>query len=584
MSTDAGRLNLQWAEWIVDELVRCGVRHCSFASGSRNAPLVVAAARHGGLAMVWHMDERGAAYYAVGVGRVTGMPAVWITTSGTAAANGLAAAAEASNARVPLILLTADRPPELRDTGANQTIDQVKLFGTAERWQFDLPTPSRDIPREAVLTTVDQAVHRARHAPAGPVHLNCMFREPLLPARDQAAQAVPVDARPDGQPHTSYVAPTALPPVVPVQNLLGEARRVLIVAGELRRREERAAVTRLAASTGWPLLPDVASGLRLGPCAAPRVAYYDQLLLAADAMAHCRPDSVLHVGGPVTSKRLGSFLAACRDATQIRLQDHPLRHDPTHQLRLCVEGDVRVTCEALATALPCRIDPAWAATWTTADERIDAAIETALGAESQLSEPGLARLLSRLVPTGHGLFLGNSMPIRDMDGVGALDGALPEVVVNRGASGIDGNIATAAGAAAGLATPLTAVIGDLACLHDLNGLALLARSVQPVTLIVVNNDGGGVFSFLPVAEHADVFERCFGTPHGLRFEGAAAMFGLPYHRVETPTAFRDAYRERLTSGRSGLIEVAGDRAANQRVHLALRDRVLAAMRDGCSNP
>lgn len=574
MSDSTGARNLQWSMLMMEELVRAGVRHCSLASGSRSAPLAVAAARQSGLMTVVHVDERGAAFHALGVARASGVPAVWITTSGSAVANGMPAVMEAAAARVPLLLLTADRPPELRATGANQTLDQVKIFGNAVRWQFDVPCPTEAIAPAFVLTTIDQAVHRTRSSPAGPVHLNCMFREPLLPAPDAPVLLDPPSLaawRGSRLPFTRWVAP---PVGAPDPTALEGAMRGLVVAGELRQDVQRRAARALAERLQWPLLPDVLSGLRLGGGGANVSPYCDQLLMSERHRSACVPDTVIHVGGPLTSKRLLTFLRDCAPVRYLRLQDHPERHDPNHQVSRVLEGDVASLCDGLAAGgTPIAPDPGWLPAWTAPSQAIAAVVDDALAGHAQLTEPGVARAVSRLLPAGHGLVLASSMPVRDMDMYGVADGAARTVIANRGASGIDGTLASAAGVAAGLAAPVTVVLGDLAFLHDLNSLALIARSLQPVTVVVVNNDGGGIFSFLPPVQHADVFERLFGTPHGLHFADAARLFGLRYQRPDSPAAFAAAYRAAAAGAHSTVIEVSTDRTANVRVHEELQARV-----------
>lgn len=580
MMEDTGALNLRWASLMIEELVRGGVRICALGAGSRSAPLAVAAARHPGLRCVVHVDERAAAFYALGAARAEGVPAVWITTSGTAVANGMPAAVEADRAGVPLLLITADRPPELRDTGANQTIDQVRGFAGFVRWQCDLPCPTAAIPEAYVLTTVDQALHRARGPAGGPVHLNCMFREPLLPDPGAVPRPEATDLaawRGGGRPYTTYAAPAPGEMPAALDAVLGAARRGLVIAGELRTPADRRAAVAVSERLQWPLLPDVLSGLRLGGGGACSAVHHDLLLLDTTRHASLRPDTVLHIGGAITSQRLQAFLRDSAPARYVRIQPSPARHDPTHQVTLAVQAAVEAVA-AWTKGTPADGNADWLQAWRTPDATIATAIETALADERRIQEPAVARIVSCLLPRGRALFLGNSMPIRDMNLFGAADGSAPAVFAHRGASGIDGNLAGAAGLAAGLGAPLTAVVGDLACLHDLNALLLLARSPHPVTLVVVNNDGGGIFSFLPVARHPDVFEAHFGTPHGLRFAAAAALFGLEHVLVETPDALVTACRTSATASKSMVIEVITDRAENVRVHAALQARVQEALR------
>ncbi|GIV62250.1 2-succinyl-5-enolpyruvyl-6-hydroxy-3-cyclohexene-1-carboxylic-acid synthase [Rhodocaloribacter litoris] len=572
MIFDAPNRNRFWAELLVEELVRCGVSFFSLAPGSRSTPLVTAVAAHPEARAHMHFDERGAAFLALGYARATGRGAAWVTTSGTAVANGLPAVVEAAMDGVPLLLLTADRPPELRDTGANQAIDQVKLFGDYVRWQFDLPVPDPAPDPAMVLTTVDQAVYRACRAPRGPVHLNVMFREPLAPEPDggdfpaEGASLRAWYAR--GTPYTTYTGPawTTSPPGDFVEILAG-VERGLVVAGRLGTAAEGQAVRRLAEALGWPLLPDVGSQVRLGrEHASPvRVDYFD-LLLAQPGFAEThRPEAVLHFGRRPTSKRLARLLETTAPPLYALFQPDPFRHDPAHRVTHRFEVDLAAFATALATAVPSRAAgaAAWLAGWKTASDRVGAWLNTALPATG-LSEPAVAHAVTRLLPPEHSLVLAASMPVRDADVFAAADGPAVPVFANRGASGIDGTVATAAGVALGRAAPATLLIGDLALLHDLNSLALLRRA--PVVVVVLNNDGGGIFHFLPIARHTGVFEPFFGTPHGLGFEHAARLFDLPYHRPATLADFEAAYREACATGQAALIEVVTDRRANRALH------------------
>jgi 2-succinyl-5-enolpyruvyl-6-hydroxy-3-cyclohexene-1-carboxylate synthase len=576
MTTTGHNLNLAWANLIIEELVRSGIRTCCMASGSRNSPLLVAAANHDRMQTVMHHDERGAAFYALGFSRATGAPCAWVTTSGTAAANGMPAVIEASNAAVPMLMLTADRPPELRDAGANQAIDQVKLFGDYARWFVDLPCPTRDISPEYVLTTLDQAVHRACTAPAGPVHINCMFREPLLPEKGSAPPTLELSTRwyESDSPYTSY--PESRPALQSealrhIAKGLEAAARGVLVVGQLASPAESSVVSSFAAGLGWPVLADVTSGLRLRPAGFSRVAYYDQVLLSevcADALA---PDFVLHIGGRLTSKRLQQFLEARRGGHYVHVSARPDRQDPGHLVSVRAHCDPANFCAALSPLLSGGTHDAWTEAWSLADAGIEAIIEAKLGDEPAVTEPGVARAVSRHLPKGHGLYLASSMPVRDMDMYGYPEGNALAVAANRGASGIDGTLACAAGYASGLNAPVSVVAGDLACLHDLNSLSLLAD--LPVTLVIVNNDGGGIFSFLPVAVHEDVFETHFGTPHGYRFEGAANMYGIHYRCEHRQARLEDAYREAVASDRATIIEVRTERGENLRLHRELEAEI-----------
>jgi 2-succinyl-5-enolpyruvyl-6-hydroxy-3-cyclohexene-1-carboxylate synthase len=574
------RANLLWATLLVEELARNGVDFFCVAPGSRSTPLVAALAANERARSLVHFDERGTAFAAVGYARATGRPAAWITTSGTAVANGLPAVVEAATDGVPMVLLTADRPPELRQTGANQTIDQPEIFGDYVRWRFDLPAPDESVDPAIVLTTVDQAVYRARRSPSGPVHLNLMFREPFLPGPDEAPGeelAAPARWRESGGPYTRYAATKpALDPdeVEGLWEALRPVERGLVVAGRLPSRKHGEAVLRLADSLGWPLLPDVGSQLRLGAASKNLVQYHDALL-ASDSFEEAHPPgAVLHFGGRSLSKRLERFLATTRPDPYVVVRENPFRLDPGHRVTHSVEADVVDLCTALAQAAerhPPAAAASWTASWREASERVDGYLDRVFEEARNLNEPLVARLVSRHIPEGHALCVASSMPVRDLDTFAASDGAPAPVAANRGASGIDGTVATAAGFARGSGRPVTLLMGDLALLHDLNSLALLRG--LPVTVVVLNNDGGAIFSFLPVARHKAFFEPYFGTPHGLSFEHAAAMFSLHYEHPRSAAKVIETYRAACERNGPTLIEVRTDRAENVELHRRLLSEI-----------
>jgi 2-succinyl-5-enolpyruvyl-6-hydroxy-3-cyclohexene-1-carboxylate synthase len=577
---ETARANRLWAGLLVEELVRCGVGFFCVAPGSRSTPLVAALAENEKAEALVHYDERGTAFAALGYARATGVPAAWITTSGTAVANGLPAVVEAATDGVPMLLLTADRPPELRQTGANQTIDQPDIFGDFIRWRFDLPAPSLDVDPAAVLTTVDQAVYRAGRSPKGPVHLNLMFREPLIPPPDETQEPIPGPDRwqRSNEPYTRY-APTKLAVddahIARVREELRPVTKGLVVAGRLSSRRQGEAVRDLARALGWPLLPDVGSHVRLGGDGKD-AAHYDVLLADEAFVAAHVPEAVLHFGGRALSKRLEGFVARHRPDPHIVVRENPFRLDPGHLVTHSVESGIEDFCAALARAASKRPSPAaaaWTEGWREASKKAGRVLDRELTEDDTLHEPLVARLVSREIPAGHGLVVASSMPIRDLDAFAAVDGAGAPVAANRGASGIDGTVATAAGFARGLGAPITLLIGDLALLHDLNSLAMLRG--LPFTVVVLNNDGGGIFSFLPVSHHKAFFEPFFGTPQGIGFEGAAQMFGLRYENPATVDDFLSGYRRAVAGRGPVLMEVQTDRDENVAVHRRLLGAVSA---------
>lgn len=632
-------MNQIWADLLVEELVRAGVGLFCIASGSRSAPLALAVAAHPRAEYVMHYDERGTAFCALGYGRATRRPAAWITTSGTAVANGMPAVVEASMDAVPMLLVTADRPPELRAAGANQTIDQVKIFGNYARWQFDLPAPDPAIDPAVVLTTADQAVYRTMRMPAGPVHLNAMYREPLVSSPDRSRYAAYLDRvqawRDSEAPYTRYGSATniAKTPIsahesaadiskTPISGYgsthnisevlitysvdasrfeslmddLRRAKRGLVVAGRLHARSQADAVRLLANELGWPLLPDVCSQLRFsGKFSVDRstdkiteggvmASRYDLALASEAFQASHAPDAVLYFGGAAVSKRLNAWLADVRPPLFAVVRESPDRMDPGHCVTEYIETGIAPFCQSVIDYLETESgegegtgNKEWTASWAAASDAVTRAMDEHM--PDDLSEPAVARLLSRHTPDEATLMLASSMPIRDMDMFGDAAGRAPFVAANRGASGIDGAVATAVGLAYGRRAPVILVAGDLGLLHDLNSLALTASAPEPVVIVAINNHGGGIFSFLPVAGCGEAFEPMFGTPHPYRFEQAARMFGLGYDHVQDMVALSEAYASALSSGESRIIEVTTDRTENLHLHRRLETLICERFAD-----
>ncbi|GAA1113236.1 2-succinyl-5-enolpyruvyl-6-hydroxy-3-cyclohexene- 1-carboxylic-acid synthase [Nocardiopsis composta] len=505
------------ARVFVDELARCGLAEAVIAPGSRSTPLALALVAHPGIRVHVRIDERSAGFCALGLARASRRPVVLVCTSGTAAANFHPAVMEADHGGVPLLVLTADRPPELRDTGANQTVDQIRLYGTAVRFFAEVGVA------EAVPGMVAYWRSLACRAWAatgsgrpGPVHLNMAFREPLVPGPGGSADwPEPLDGRPGGGPWTSAQPVPAEPP--PVQ--LPAVERGAIVCGDGD--YDPIPYLALSAATGWPLLAEPTSNARRFEA----LSAYRQLLAApAFAAAHA-PDLVVTVGRPGLSRQLMSFLRSARR--------HIAVGDPRH-----FADPVRTACEVVpAVAPPPDAEPgtAWAASWQAAEKAARTALDALLDAEEALSEPRLARDLAARLPAGSLLFAGSSMPVRDLDAAMAPRCGL-RIIGNRGVSGIDGTVSTAVGAALAHRSEgggrSYALLGDLALLHDQNGLVIGPGEPRPeLSVVVVNNDGGGIFSGLEQAGHPD-FERVFGTPHGVSMERVAAMADIPYTRLE----------------------------------------------------
>jgi len=562
--------NAAWAEALIEGLADAGVRRFVISPGSRSTPLTLAAARCPLVDSVIHFDERGAGFHALGMAKAGRAPVGLICTSGTAAANYLPAVAEAAYAAVPLILLTADRPPELIDVGANQTIRQTAIYGAHVRWTRDLPCPAPELSEHAAYAVAWDAVRRAVAAPAGPVHLNVPFREPLI----AHGRALRTTGRRSDAPVIH--APKRTPDPAAIDDLaerLAAAERPCIIAGSGLAPENAEAVAALAQAVACPLLADVLSGLRRTDLE--RVACYDLLLLDEAWADAFRPDVAVRFGAPPLSKRLNRRLAELHDTVHAMVAGDARRLDPDMTTTLRIDGDPASACaeliERLGKVSANAERSAWADRLTTCERRARALLAQRAQAAS-LDEPGAVRIALEAAAPRDAVFLGNSLPVRhaDLSGVSVPPGTT--IHANRGASGIDGNVATAAGIARMIPGRVIAVIGDLALLHDLNSLALLRTPSSDgppprVTILAINNDGGGIFHLLPVHRETDVFERCFATPHGMDFAHAAAQFGLPYRRVETADALRDALAH---SDPACIIELHTDRAALEEVMEAYR--------------
>jgi len=576
-------LNMYWGALVVEELVRNGVDHFFVSPGSRSTPITWAVAAHPRANRIVHYDERGAAYCALGAAKGLGRPTAVVSTSGTAAANFFPAVVEAAMSQVPLILLTADRPPEAVESGANQTVDQVHMFGNYTRWFFNLACPDPQIPGRTALTAIDQAVYRALGSPAGPAHINLMFREPLAPVETGHSlleMTVPLENwQNSGEPYTLYDRPGRQPTsdaLARVAGIARNAKRGLLIAAQLASSAETASVLELARRLNWPVFPEITSGLRLGPEEAPFAHYYDQMLVSESFREFCRPDAVIQIGSPYVSKRLQRQMQAFSPRHYVVVANHPHRHDPSHIATMRIESTVESFCAGLVEEL-CGEPLEPARGWFDEILRRNKACREALGKSipvpGRLTEPAAARMLPSLMPPESALILASSMPIRDVDMYAAPAGKIIFATANRGASGVDGIVATAAGYAHGSGKPVVLLIGDQAMLYDMNSLALLRRVKPPVVIVVVNNFGGGIFSFLPIAGFGEFFEEFWGTPHSYTFERAAEMFDIDYASPSTTGEFADAMKAAIRSGKHALVEVQSNREQNAQTHRDIQEHV-----------
>jgi 2-succinyl-5-enolpyruvyl-6-hydroxy-3-cyclohexene-1-carboxylate synthase len=568
-------INTLWGYLIIEELARSGVSYFCISPGSRSTPLTVSAALNKSIQTIICYDERAAGFHALGYARATGKPAALICTSGTAVANYYPAVIEAHQSSLPLIILSADRPPELRATAANQTIDQVKMFGTHLNWQFDLPCPDEKIPVANLLSLIDQAIYRTSRSPAGPVQINCMFREPLEPSPGTISDAYFAYSykRQNNHPFTAYHHPHKGPAGTDLAGLaetLIRHEKGLLVIGRLSRLQSYRHILELIQTLNWPVIVDITSGLRASIPEHLKINYCDHLLLSESFQQDLKPDFVLHLGGPLTSKRYANFINTLALEKYVQVENNPYRQDPQNVVTERFECDLDEFCRQLTAVVESGKNQTRVMRLKQYDNHAVQIVKTFVAAQSAVSEIAVAYLISRHIPSAHGLFLANSMPIRDMDMYASFQSNPVYIAANRGASGIDGNLASACGYAAGLNQPVTLVIGDLALLHDLNSLELIRKLKVPVLIVIVNNHGGGIFSFLPIANFPQVFEPYFATPHDLSFKPAAEMFKIDYYKPASNEQFRLIYQECLENKKSAIIEIITSREINLEVHQKLQ--------------
>ena len=558
--------NTGLARAFVDELARVGLTEACVAPGSRSTPLALALAADPRVRVHVHLDERSAGFFALGIGRATGHPALVLTTSGTATANLHPAVLEAHHGRVPLLVCTADRPPELRDTGAGQTIDQSRLYGDAVRWYFD-PGPPEDRPDAGARwrTLACRAIAHAGGPPAGPVHLNLPFREPLVPT---GAELVPAPGRDDGRPWTRVTTPSSrAPEAATVAGLVAAVRvnpRGALVAG-WGTDVDPAIVERFADIAGWPVLADPLSNVRRGETA---VSTYDALVRVRPFAAAYLPTMTLRLGAPLTGKAAARWLDDVPVQWVVDADGTWL--DPAHTVTELAVCDAESLLSAVASALeaePSEDDArrAWRDGWRVAERSARRAIDDLVDGWAEPFEGRVARDVVRALPSGAIFLSASSMPVRDVESFSAPRDGI-RFLANRGVNGIDGFVSTVIGAAAVADAPVVALLGDLCFLHDANGLLGAGARDLDATFVVVDNDGGGIFSFLPQADDPTSFEQLFGTPHGMDLAAVAAVHGVPTTEIEKASDLVPALEHSIAAGGVRVVLVRTDRTENVARH------------------
>ncbi len=579
---DPTNANTALASAFAEELARAGVERAVIAPGSRSTPLAVALWREGEIATTVHIDERSAGFFALGAAQATGRPVAVLCTSGSAAANLHPAVVEADLSAVPLIVLTADRPPELRDIGSGQTIDQIKLYGSAVRWFCEVGTHAAD--DEGLLHYRSLACRAAASARGdarpGPVHLNFAWREPLAPvAVDGAVTAtspLALEGRPPA-PLTAVSSPSPAPEPEELERLaaaIAGAERGLIVCGRQLDPALPALVAEVAAASGYPVLAEPTSQVRLGPHDRSQVvSFYDSIArLRPEALA---PELILRLGEMPTSKPLRQWLLAEDGVRQVVVDPGHGWYEPSKRAAAIVRADPVLLAAGLSSQLRRRTGGGFLDAWLAADAAVAEAHTAELAAIDAVTEPGLHAALGRAHRSGDVVYTASSMPIRDQEEFVAGSPSDVLFLANRGTNGIDGFVSSGIGAAVATGKPATLVLGDLCLFHDLGGLLALRDGAAPVRIVVIDNGGGGIFHFLPQAGAlgGKEFEALLGTPTGIDPARVAALFGIEHRPLSRIGDLEGA----LEAG-TGLISVAVDREHNVAVHERLRGAAEAALR------
>jgi 2-succinyl-5-enolpyruvyl-6-hydroxy-3-cyclohexene-1-carboxylate synthase len=588
---DPTNANTALASSFAEELARGGLRHAVISPGSRSTPLAVALWRQPEIEVTVIVDERSAAFFALGAAQASGTPVALLCTSGTAVANYHPAVIEADESGLPLVVLSADRPPELRGIGAGQTIDQIKVFGAAVRWFCEVGTHAAD---DGGLLHYRSVACRALAAARGevrpgPVHLNLPWREPLAPVPVEGAVTAtdPLAlAGREGRPLTAVTRIDLEPSTFLLEEMaghIGDAIAGVIVAGRQLDPELREPLAHLARVSGFPILAEPTSQLRCGPHDRSHVvAAYDLLLRDERFARSVVPDFVLRFGAMPTSKPLRAWLAAS-GASEIVVDPYGGWNEPSNRAAAILRADPTELASGWAARL--EKEPRGAPrAWIEAEAAAQAALDAELGGagsgggsvEAAISEPALHRALGEAHRDGDLVYTASSMPIRDQEAFLAAGDTDALFLCNRGSNGIDGLISSGIGAVHASGRPTTIVTGDLGLLHDLGGLAALRDVSTPVRIVVIDNSGGGIFHFLPQEQALgdDEFEALLGTPRGVSAAKAAALFDLPHRRLESLADLPAA----LAAG-TGLIEVRTDRQTNVASHRHLQQRVQAALAD-----
>ena len=523
------------AKQMINLLVYQGIRYFCIAPGSRCTPLTLAVSEHPLAETFVHFDERGLGFHALGYAKGANRIAAIIVTSGTAVGNLLPAVMEASHDHVPLVLLTADRPPDLHQCGANQTCDQTKIFQNYIRFQVDLPCPHSENQEPFINSIITTALSYARSEPKGPVHLNCMFKEPFFSDPSKDISPIFIKNSPTF-PYEFTSNPAKLNPSQ-IEHLADDLssyeKGIIIVGGGMPSHFSIDALFTLSRLLQWPLFPDILSPLSSYQETEGIISHFDLILKSGFFNEDFSLEAVIQFGNRFVSKQLLKLLETLKPKSYTLITEHHVGVDPTHLTTHRIVAHPWELIQDLITCLPGRPVSSWLDYWKEMNRLTVTFLSSFFQEHTHLTEASFFHTFSSFSLEGKALFLGNSLPIRGADMFFKAHKKFGPIFGNRGLSGIDGNLSTAMGISKGLKKPLIAILGDLTFLHDLNALSQIKKNDFPILWIIINNDGGGIFSFLPIKKKKRVFSRFFSTPHGLDFKKSALLFKLNYQLIET---------------------------------------------------
>jgi 2-succinyl-5-enolpyruvyl-6-hydroxy-3-cyclohexene-1-carboxylate synthase len=572
-------LNESHAKLIISELVKSSVRYFLIAPGSRSTPLTLAASENPLAKTIVHFDERGLSFAALGIAKSTQNPVCLICTSGTALANFYPAIIEASMSFIPLIILVADRPAELRDVGSNQTIDQVKMFGNYLKWEIDIPCSDPYLPDEFLKGAIDQACFQAKNGPSGPVLINAMIREPLFSLGKR--NNIPEEKNP--LPKTSYYLSEKTlheEDLISLSEGLSKYEKGVIIVGSLPPSKNLDSIYSLAMKLQWPIFADALSGVRSLGRDSSLIPFYNHLLQTTYSSEKMIPDTVLYLGGPIVSKTLLKWLDSFSPKRFYHVANFPGRHDPNHQITDRIECDPALFCQNAHFFIKGRNPSVWLSLWKEYSLQIEEIITDFFENSLELSEPHALFSLTKSDSELFSFFFSASLPIRYADTFFFPKEPSAEMLSNRGVSGIDGIIASSIGVAEGSAKPVIAFIGDLAFLHDINSLALAKQLELPIIFIVLNNSGGGIFNFLPIAENQKFMDVFVSAKHSLKMEGFAKAFDIPYTKSISLSDYQTSLAIAMENPSLQIIEVETNAHENYLFHQQIEQYVKRRLSKG----